>query len=308
MRIGIDLGGSKIEGIVLQAESIVRACERIATPQNDYAATLNAVAGLVSKLEASVSGIDLRVGIGAPGAISKVTGLMKNCNSVCLNGRPLKEDLQKLLGREIRMANDADCLALSENFDGAAAGARSLFAGILGTGCGGSIVINGQLLAGPNAIAGEWGHNPLPWPRLEWHEIPGARCWHGGLGCLETWISGSGLSRDHAQVSGEKLSADEIARRADSGDEKAMASLARFEDRLARALAQVINLLDPEVIVLGGGVSRVQRLYRHVPALWDQWVFSDRVDTKLLPAQHGDSSGVRGAARLWPEELKITAR
>ncbi len=299
MRIGIDLGGTKIEGIVLEGESKVLACERVPTPQSDYAAILNTIAGLVSKLEAGVSAKKLSIGIGTPGAVSPATGLMKNCNSVCLNGKPLKDDLRTLLGREIHMANDADCLALSESFDGAAVGARSVFAAILGTGCGGGIVIDGKLLSGPNAIAGEWGHNPLPWPRSEWHEIPGTRCWHGGLGCLETWISGSGLARDHAQVNGETLSADQIAQRADAGDEKSAASLARYEDRLARALAQVINLLDPDVIVLGGGVSRVQRLYRHVPALWDQWVFSNRVDTKLLPAKHGDSSGVRGAARLW---------
>ncbi|MEK6806306.1 MAG: ROK family protein [Pseudomonadota bacterium] len=301
MRIGIDLGGTKIEGIVLEGESRMRACERIATPQNDFAATVAAIAGLVAKLEAAVGAKNLRVGAGTPGAISPATGLMKNCNSTCLNGQPLKQDLERRLGREIRMANDADCLALSESFDGAAAGAHSVFAAVLGTGCGGGIVINGQLLSGPNAIAGEWGHNPLPWPRPEWHEIPGTRCWHGGYGCLETWISGSGLARDHARVAGEKFSAEEVAQRAGNGDEKAAASMARYEDRLARALAQVINLLDPEVIVLGGGMSRVQRLYRHVPALWDQWVFSDRVDTKLLPAKHGDSSGVRGAARLWPE-------
>lgn len=301
MRIGIDLGGTKIEGIVLEGESSVRACERVVTPQNDYVATLNAIAGLIAQLEAVVGRKHLSVGVGTPGAISTATGLMKNCNSVCLNGKPLKDDLQRFIGREIRVANDADCLALSESLDGAAAGARSMFAAILGTGCGGGIAINGLLLSGPNAIAGEWGHNPLPWPRPEWHEIPGTRCWHGGYGCLETWISGSGLARDHAQVAGEKLSAEEVAQRAGNGDEKAAASMARYEDRLARALAQVINLLDPEVIVLGGGMSRVARLYRHVPTLWDQWVFSDRVDTKLLPAQHGDSSGVRGAARLWPE-------
>ncbi len=301
MRIGIDLGGTKIEGIVLEGESTVLACERLSTPSTDYLATVSAIAGLVAKLETIIERKNLSIGIGTPGAVNPATGLMKNCNSVCLNGKPLKQDLEKSIGREIRMANDADCLALSENFDGAAAGARSLFAAILGTGCGGAVLVHGQLLSGPNAIAGEWGHNPLPWPRPEWNEIPGVRCWHGGLGCLETWISGSGLARDYAVAGGERLTGEQIALRAEAGDEKAAAALARFEDRLARALAQVINLLDPEVIVLGGGVSRVQRLYRHVPALWNQWVFSDRVDTKLLPARHGDSSGVRGAARLWPD-------
>jgi fructokinase len=218
-----------------------------------------------------------------------------------VNGKPLKEDLERILSREIRIANDADCFALSEACDGAAAGARCVFGVILGTGCGGGVVVDGKLLSGPNAIAGEWGHNPLPWPRPEWNEIPGQQCWHGGYGCLETWISGSGLSADYQRSTGQALSGAEIVQRAESGDEPALAALARYEDRLARALAQIINVLDPHVIVLGGGVSAAQRLYKNVPALWDQWVFSDRVDTRLAQALHGDSSGVRGAAWLWPE-------
>jgi fructokinase len=300
VRIGIDLGGSKTEGIVMGPRSAILQRERVTTPAGSYEATLEMIAELVAKLEQAAGHSGLPVGLGHPGSISPATGLMKNSNSTCLNGKPFKQHLERLLDREVRMANDADCLALSEQADGAAAGSKNMFAAILGTGCGGGIVINGQLLSGPHAIAGEWGHNPLPWPRPEWDEVPGPRCWHGGHGCLETWISGPGMAADHFRVTGEKISADEIARRADAGDETAGATLARYEDRLARGLAHVINILDPEVIVLGGGVSRVQRLYRHVPALWDQWVFSDRVDTRLVPALHGDSSGVRGAAWLWP--------
>lgn len=299
MRIGIDLGGTKIEGIVMAPGSRIVERERIATPQGSYEATLFAIAELVKRLEAEAGLVGLPVGMGTPGAVSPATGLMKNCNSTVLNGKPLKQDLEKILSREIRMANDADCLALSEAADGAAAGARCVFGVILGTGCGGGVVVNGKLLSGPNAVAGEWGHNSLPWPRPEWDEVPGPHCWHGGYGCLETWISGSGLAADHQRVTGSALSAEEIARRADVGDGACAATLSRYEDRLARSLASVINLLDPDVIVLGGGVSQVQRLYRNVPALWDQWVFSDRVDTRLAPALHGDSSGVRGAAWLW---------
>ncbi len=301
MRIGIDLGGTKIEGVVMAPGSRIVERERIATPRGSYEATLFAISELVKRLEAEAGVAGLPVGIGTPGAVSPATGLMKNCNSTVLNGKPLKEDLQKILSREIRMANDADCFALSEATDGAAAGAPCVFGVILGTGCGGGVVVEGKLLSGPNAVAGEWGHNPLPWPRPEWNEIPGEQCWHGGYGCLETWISGSGLVADHRRSTGGNMSGDEIARHADANDERALATMARYEDRLARALSAVINLLDPQVIVLGGGVSAVPRLYRNVPALWDQWVFSDRVDTRLVPPMHGDSSGVRGAAWLWPE-------
>lgn len=300
MRIGIDLGGTKTEGIVMGPRSEILLRERVST-KPDYAGQIQTIVALVQSLEQQAGRAGLSVGIGTPGAISPATGRMKNCNSTCLNGQALKSDLQAALGREVRLANDADCLALSEASDGAAAGSKNVFAAILGTGVGGGICINGQLLRGPNAIAGEWGHNPLPWPRPEWGEIPGPLHWDGRHGAIESYLSGTGMARDHAQVSGERISGEDIVLRAEAGDEKCNATLARYEDRLARALASVINVLDPEVIVFGGGVSRVQRLYRYVPALWDQWVFSDRVDTKLVPALHGDSSGVRGAAWLWPE-------
>jgi fructokinase len=300
VRIGIDLGGTKIEGIVLRGESEVMLRKRIATPAAQYEATVAAVAGLVRELEQAAGASALPVGIGHPGAVSPASGRIKNANSTCLNDRPLQQDLQQAIGRGLRMANDADCLALSESFDGAAAGARTAFAVILGTGVGGGLAVEGKLLAGPNAIAGEWGHNPLPWPRPQWGEVPGPLCWHGLHGCIETWLSGGGLAADHARLNGETLTAQAIVGRAEAGDTQAFASLARYQDRLARALAHVINLVDPQVIVLGGGVSQVQSLYREVPALWRQWVFSDRVDTLLRPPRHGDSSGVLGAARLFP--------
>lgn len=300
MRIGIDLGGTKTEGVVMGARSEILFRARVPTLP-DYAGQIETVVRLVAELERGVGQKGLRVGMGTPGAVSPATGLMKNCNSTCLNGRPFPQDIARALGREVRIANDADCLALSEALDGAAAGCTNVFAAILGTGVGGGLCLNGQLLRGPNAIAGEWGHNALPWPRPEWGEIPGPLHWDGRHGPIEAYCSGSGMARDHRQVTGEALSAEDIVQRAEAGDEACGATLARFEDRLARALASVINVLDPEVIVLGGGVSRVPRLYRHVPALWDQWVFSDRVDTKLVPAKFGDASGVRGAAWLFPE-------
>lgn len=308
MRIGIDLGGTKIEGIVMGADSVVLQRARVATPQGDYAGTLAAIAALIGQLEHAAGCTGLTVGIGHPGSVSPATGLMRNSNSLCLNGQPFRHDLEALLRRSVRMANDANCLALSEASDGAAAGVKNVFAVILGTGVGGGIAINGAPLVGANGVGGEWGHNPLPWPRPEWGEVPGlidparsgTTCWCGKPGCIETWLSGVGLAADHLRVTGERLGAEAIVARAEAGDEKCGATLARYEDRLARALAHIINVLDPEVIVLGGGVSRVQRLYRHVPALWDQWVFSDTVTTRLVPAMHGDSSGVRGAAWLWP--------
>ena len=302
MRIGIDLGGTKIEGVVMADDAAVLARRRVATPQGDYAATLATVAQLVAELENEVGRSALRVGIGHPGALSPASGLLKNSNSVCLNDRPLQRDLERTLGRELRMANDANCLALSEAVDGAAVGARTVFAAILGTGVGGGIVVNGMLLGGANAIAGEWGHNALPRPRPEWREAPGPRCWCGRHGCIETWLSGPGLAADHERMTGETLRGEIIVERAASDEPQASASLARYEDRLARALAGVINLLDPDVIVLGGGLSRIERLYRHVPALWDEWIFSDTIATRLLPARYGDASGVRGAARLWPSD------
>lgn len=301
MRIGIDLGGTKIEGIVMGPGSVILQRERVSTPQGDYEKTVAAVVALIHRLEQLAGQTGLRVGLGHPGSVSPVNGLMRNSNSVCLNGKPLQRDLEALLGRGIRMTNDANCLALSEASDGAAAGARSVFAVILGTGVGGGVVVNGELLMGANGIAGEWSHNPLPWPRPEVNEASGTQCWCGKQSCIETWLSGVGLAEDHARVTKEKISGEEIVSRAEAGDERCGATLSRYEDRLSRALAHIINVLDPEVVVLGGGVSRVQRLYRYVPALWDEWIFSDIITTKLVPAMHGDSSGVRGAAWLWPE-------
>ncbi len=301
MRIGIDMGGTKTEGIVMGPGSEILARERVPTPQGDYRATLQTIATLVASLERQVGRSTLRVGVGHPGSISPATGLLKGSNSVCLNAQPIRQDLEKLLGREVRMANDANCLAVSEQADGAAAGADVVFAIILGTGVGGGVVVNGRLLVGANAIGGEWGHNSLPWPRPEWGEVPGPKGWDGRYGSIEAYCSGPGINEDHARVNGENKCGEEIVAASQAGDEKANATLARFEDRLARALASIINLLDPDVIVAGGGVSRVERIYRHVPALWDQWVFSDRIDTRFVPAMHGDSSGVRGAAWLWPE-------
>jgi fructokinase len=302
MRIGIDLGGTKIEGIVMDAGSRILERVRVATPQGDYDGTLAAIAGLVEELERATGMTGLPVGIGHPGSLSPVSGLLRNANSTCLNGRALKQDLTRALAREPRMANDANCLALSESVDGAAAGAGNVFAVILGTGTGGGLMLNHRLVEGANGIGGEWGHNPLPWPRPEWNESPGAACWCGLYGCIETRLSGPGLAADFAIATGETVTGEEIVRRAEDSDFAAGAALSRYEDRLARALSQVINLLDPEVIVLAGGVSRIERLYRHVPALWGQWIFSDSVRTRLVPARHGDSSGVRGAAWLWPAE------
>jgi len=297
LRIGIDLGGSKIEGVVLGPEGTLLVRERTATPQGDYAGTLAAICALVGRLEQAV-GQSCTVGIGMPGAQSRRTGRVKNSNSVCLNGMPLHADLERLLGRRLRFANDADCLALSEAGDGAAAGASCVFGVIVGTGTGGGIVVDGRLLSGPNGIAGEWGHNPLPWPQPD--EWPGPACYCGKHGCIETWLSGPGLARDHAASTGMDGTAVDIATRAAGGDAAARASLARYVDRMARALASVINVLDPDVIVLGGGMSNIGALYDGVPRHWGRYVFSDRVDTRLVPARYGDSSGVRGAACLWP--------
>lgn len=301
MRIGIDLGGTKIEGVVMGECAQIVARQRIATPAGDYMATVDAIAGLVQRLEAAAGAGDLPVGVGSPGAPSKRSGLMKNCSSTCLNGQPLLADLEARLGARVRLANDADCLALSEARDGAAAGADTVFCAILGTGCGGGIVVRGQLLNGANAIAGEWGHNPLPWAQSG--ELPGPVCYCGRHGCIETWISGTGLAADHMRLHGGQWRGEQIVSAAEDGDLAAQATLQRYEQRLARALAHVINILDPQVIVLGGGLSRLRRLYRSVPELWTSWVFSDEIATQLVPAQFGDSSGVRGAAWLWPERV-----
>lgn len=301
-RIGIDLGGTKIEGIVLSAAGRVIAGRRIATPREDYEGTVRAVAGLISALEAE-TGTRGTVGVGTPGAISRATGVVKNSNSTWLNGRPLHLDLERAVGRPVRLANDANCFALSEACDGAAAGADVVFGVIVGTGTGGGVVIQQQVLTGPNAIAGEWGHNALPWPEPE--ERPGDPCYCGLRGCIETFLSGPGLSADHARVTGAARSSADIAALAAAGDAAADATLRRYEGRMARALASVINVLDPDVIVLGGGLSKLDRLYVNVPAQWARWIFSDRVDTRLVAPLHGDASGVRGAAWLWPPREAI---
>jgi fructokinase len=296
VRIGIDLGGSKIEAAALDGQGVIRSRRRVATPAGDYPGTIRAICELVESIERDL-GERGTVGIGIPGAISPSTGLVKNANSTCLIGHPLDRDIAAALGRPVRLANDADCFALSESVDGAAAGVATVFGVILGTGVGGGVAVRERLLAGPNAIAGEWGHSPLPWPLDD--ERPGALCYCGKRGCIETFVSGPGLARDHATVAGEALSAIEIVQRADAGDAQADATMRRYEDRLARALATVINLIDPHVIVLGGGLGQISRLYRAVPALWSRYVFSDTVATRLVPPRYGDSSGVRGAAWLW---------
>jgi fructokinase len=283
MRIGVDLGGTKIEAIALDGPREVLR-KRVATPRGDYAATIAAVAALVGEAGHGT------VGVGIPGALSRVTGLVKNANSTWLIGKPLKDDLERALGREVRLENDANCFALSEAVDGAGQGAAVVFGVILGTGVGGGIVAHGRLLTGPNAIAGEWGHNPLPAPTAQ--DLPLPACYCGRAGCIETYLSGPGLSREHEALTGSRLGAEEIASL--QGE-----SLRRYEERLARALASVINVLDPDVIVLGGGMSNVERLYTEVPRLWSKYVFSDQVATRLVRNVHGDSSGVRGAAWLW---------
>ncbi len=324
LRLGIDLGGTKIELIALNAEGQEILRRRVPTPQNDYLATVATVAALVHQAEIEL-GQPGSIGIGTPGARSPVSGLMKNCNSTCLNGKPLQTDLERALNREIRLANDANCFALSEAVDGAAAGADSVFGVIIGTGVGGGVVVRGQVLDGANAIAGEWGHSPLPYFQFAHtqadrnstgehpatgeailHPWPSPReldtapaCYCGKKGCVETWLSGPALAADHVRYGGEDLPAHEIVQLANAGYGPCSATLARYEERLARALAGVINLIDPDVIVLGGGLSNATRLYDTVPRLWPRYVFSDHIDTRLVPPKHGDSSGVRGAAWLW---------
>ena len=295
MKLGIDLGGTKIEIIALDDNGDELLRRRVATPQGDYAATLQSIAGLVRTAEVEL-GQRGTVGIGTPGTLSKATGLLKNSNSVHLNGKPVLQDLASLLQREVRISNDANCFALSEATDGAAAGASVVFGVILGTGVGAGIVVNGKVLAGLNGIAGEWGHNPLPWPVAE--ELPGPECYCGLQGCVETFLSGPGMAKLHQRETGEALSPDVIVARAAEGDKGCERSLQHYENRLARSLAHVINILDPDVIVLGGGMSNIERLYTNVPLLWSRWVFSDRVDTRLVKNKFGDSSGVRGAAWL----------
>ena len=294
MRIGIDLGGTKIAAVVLDDDGQQIWQQRIDTPSGDYVGTVEAIARLVSHAETATAA-HATVGVGTPGAISFATGLMKNCNSTCLNGQPLLRDLERALDRSVRLANDANCFALSEAIDGAAAEAEVVFGVIIGTGTGGGIVVRRQVLTGNNSIAGEWGHNPLPWPQA--NEIPGPACYCGKQGCIETYLSGPGFAREYAKYYGGAQTAQELAQ---CNDAQTDAAWARYEERMARALASVINVLDPDVIVLGGGMSNVARLYVNVPRLWTQYVFSDTVRTKLVRAQYGDASGVRGAAWLWP--------
>jgi fructokinase len=298
--IGVDLGGTKIEAVVLDGQGASLWRERVATPAGDYCATLASVAALVQRAEAELGLPHCTVGVGTPGSLTR-SGHIKNANSTCLNGESLGRDLEQVLGRPVRVANDANCLALSEATDGAAAGAAVAFSVILGTGVGAGIVVNGRLLGGPNGLAGEWGHNPLPW--AEANEHPGLACYCGQRGCIETWVSGPGMARDHAAHNGASLDARQIGEAAVLGDAACEATLQRYEGRLARSLAHVINLLDPDVIVLAGGVSQLQRLVVNVPRLWARFVFSggikDSVHTRLVQSRHGDSSGVRGAAWLW---------
>jgi fructokinase len=297
IRIGIDLGGTKIEGIAIDCNGHELARRRIGTPRGNYAATLDAISGLVTWLEGEAAGGRATVGIGIPGVVSPKTGLVKNANSTWLIGHPLDRDVAERLKRHVRIQNDANCFAVSEAADGAGAGFHTVFGVIIGTGTGAGIVVGGKVLTGRNAIAGEWGHTSLPWPGTDEH--PGPVCYCGRPGCIETWVSGPGCAADHERATGEAFSAPEIADRAESGDAAAVATLERYEDRLARGLTMVIDVLDPDVIVLGGGMSNIDRLYRTLPALLDRWCFSDGIDTPIVRARHGDSSGVRGAAWLW---------
>jgi len=300
IRIGIDLGGTKIEVIALDADQKVRARHRTQTPRNDYVGTLRAIAELVAEVE-SETGVRGTVGVGTPGSLSPFSGRMRNANSVWLNGKHLDTDLAKVLGRPVRLTNDADCFALSEAMDGAGRGAGTVFGVIVGTGTGGGVVVNGRLLTGPNRIAGEWGHNPLPWARDDEH--PGPPCHCGKQGCIETFLSGPGLAADLRRTTGRDLTPQQIVAAAVAHDLEAEAALRRYEDRMARALAGVVNLLDPDVIVLGGGLSNLERLYREIPKLTGCYLFSDGAHIDLRPPVHGDSSGVRGAAWLWDAAL-----
>jgi fructokinase len=301
LRIGIDLGGTKIEGIALDGERQV-ARFRVATPRDDYNATIDAILSMVATLE-QTAGARGSVGVGIPGTIAPSTGFVKNANSVWLIGRPLRRDLEARLGRDVRIANDANCLAMSEAADGAAVGAEIVFAVIAGTGTGAGIAIRGQVLAGANGIAGEWGHNALPWPEAE--ECQGPACYCGKRSCIETYLSGPGMTADHERHTSRRETPSDIVRAAERGDPAAVATMERYQHRMARALASVINVLDPDVIVLGGGMSNIDRVYDEVPRLWTHWVFDATgtmpdVRTRLVRARHGDASGVRGAAWLWP--------
>ncbi len=301
MRIGIDLGGTKIQIIILDQTGASLYQKRLPTPQGNYQKTLETIANLVLSMENELAiQQKIPIGIGIPGAISPTTGRIQNANSICLIDQDLKHDLTTLLNRPIRMANDADCFTLSEATDGAGRNATTVFGVILGTGVGGGIAINKQLVAGPNAITGEWGHNPLPWPKDD--ERPGRTCYCGQQGCIETFLSGPALTLSDHQLTGKNRTPQAILQATKQGESQAEQLLKRYEEQLARALAGVINILDPHVIVLGGGLSNIQRLYRTIPSLWHPFVFSKHpIKTQLLQARFGDASGVRGAAWLWPE-------
>ena len=299
IRIGVDLGGTKIEAIALEGDGAIRVRRRVPAPRGDYRATVTALRDLVQAVE-SEAGSTGPIGVGIPGTISPATGLIKNANSVWLIGHPLDRDLAEATARPVRLAKDAMFFALSEASDGAGAGHGVVFGAILGTGCGSGLVVNGHVVTGPNSIAGEWGHNPLPWPQSD--ELPGPKCYCGKYGCQETSMAGTGLERDFREQTGREMKGPEIVAAADSGDLQAEAALQRYEHRLARGLAAVINIVDPDIVVLGGGMSNQARLYRNVPKLWGAFVFSDTVVTPLVKNRHGDSSGVRGAAWLWPAE------
>jgi len=301
LRIGIDLGGTKIEFVALERDGREVHKHRVATPRGDYDATVRAIMEGVERIEREL-GRSATVGVGIHGTISGITHTVKNANSTWMNGKPFDKDLSRVLKREVRCANDANCLAVSEATDGAGAGKSMVFAVILGTGCGGGIAVDGRVHNGPNGVAGEWGHTVLPWMRPE--EFPGPACYCGFRGCIETWISGTGLEKDYERATKTKLLGKEIVARSAAGEAEAMACLDRYEDRLTRSLAQIVNILDPDVIVLGGGVSQVPRLYQNVPKRLMEYVFGREADTPMLVAKHGDASGVRGAAWLWPLQAR----
>jgi fructokinase len=296
LRIGIDLGGTKIAGIALKPDGVIAAELRVPAPQGDYDATVRAIGAAVTRLE-STAAAQGSIGVGMPGSLSPVSGRVQNANSTWLNGRPLDKDVIGLIGRPVRFANDANCFALSEALDGAGQDARSVFGVILGTGCGGGLVFERRLIDGPHATGGEWGHNPLPWMTAE--EYPGPKCWCGRKSCMEMWLSGTGLAADHLRVTGQRLRAEEVQAAAAAGDAAAQATLDRHANRLARGLAHVINIFDPEVVVLGGGLSKLAHLYSAVPPLAAPYVFSEEKAIDIRPPRWGDASGVRGAARLW---------
>lgn len=296
LRVGVDLGGTKIAGVVLGPGGGSLGEHRMSAPRHDYGATIGAIAEMVRVLEAQAGGVG-SIGIGIPGSVAPATGLVQNANSTWLNGKPLRGDLEAHLGRPVRLANDANCFALSEAVDGAGAGAHAVFGVILGTGCGGGLVLDGRIIDGPRGVGGEWGHNPLPWASADEH--PGRQCWCGRHGCMETWVSGPGLEADHARATGERVAAEQIAVRAAGGDAAARAALDRHAGRLARGLAHVINIFDPDVIVLGGGLSKLAHLYEVIPALAAPYVFAEPAQVALMPPVWGDAGGVRGAAWLW---------